>query len=186
MCGEDIDNDYTLDNYPCATPQAQIFTIIATSCLFFYFAFLAMQSILYTSCNFRKDLPWSCIDQGITFIKVLWKLVISLAFMFDKDSYYHKELGLACAVIGLIVVFRRLHSAIIFNTTIYFMQTFYEIELTWLFLTVSTLELAGSRLKVNLVVVLFIIGVLLSVLALQLTQQHRKKDLLTSLLYDNK
>lgn len=77
--------------------------IISTAIIVSYLIFLMVQNQLYTSNSFESPLPWASFDNGVSFMKLLQKLVISFTLIFDKTAKNRQYELLAIAGIGLAV-----------------------------------------------------------------------------------
>lgn len=43
-----------------------------------------MQTKLFTTANYRVDMPWASLDREALLIKMIWKAAIAIAFIADK------------------------------------------------------------------------------------------------------
>ena len=73
-------------------------------------------------------------------MKVIWKVVITFAFAFDKYGNYRAETGLASFIIGSIICYKRLTTGIFFDKTVYYASASYDIMITleYLFMTIHS------------------------------------------------
>ncbi len=111
--------------------------VTSTVLLLVFITFLLIESYFYSSNSFEEVVPWASFDKTLITIRILIKLVISAGFVFDKAGNYRGEVNLICFFIQLFIVVRRYQSAIIFNTSVLYMQVFYESLSMWLYIAVS-------------------------------------------------
>lgn len=97
-----------------------------------YLAFILIQQIVYTTCIFVSDIPWASIDREISYVRIVWKLLISFGFMFDKFGNTRQEIDLVCGLIGLYIIWRRVSVGVIYHRGIYYLRTLTEFLQVWL------------------------------------------------------
>jgi hypothetical protein len=137
--------------------------VFSTLGLIFYVVFLILQQQLYASNNFESTLPWSSMERRLIILRVLYKLVITTCFVFDKEGKIHGYVGFICFCICAVILFKRCTSALIFKRTVFFATVLYETTSTWLYLAVSMHLLTDSKITVMVLGLICGIGFLLSV-----------------------
>ena len=137
--------------------------VFSTLCLIFSVVFLILQQQLYASNNFESTLPWSSMERRLIILRVLYKLVITTCFVFDKEGKIRGYVGFICFCICAVILFKRCTSALIFKRTVFFATVLYETTSTWLYLAVSMHLLTDSKITVMVLGLICGIGFLLSV-----------------------
>ncbi|TNV87908.1 hypothetical protein FGO68_gene2105 [Halteria grandinella] len=122
--------------------------------------FLVVQQNIYTTCTFSKTIPWAALDCDVTFVRIIWKLVIAFGFMFDKFGNYRQELDLACFLIGSYVTYRRVTVAIIYNRGIYYNRVVTVFLCAWLQLVVGMHLFTATPLTLSTIALTFAIGLI--------------------------
>lgn len=88
LCEEDPDDIYVLENVECGSVSNQIMVVFSTVTLILYISFLFIQTMIYNSCDFETAIPWASVEDSHSHARVIWKLIISFGFMFDKAGLY--------------------------------------------------------------------------------------------------
>jgi len=114
LCNENPKEDYVLTDIECGGFLNTILIFFSTITLIFYLAFLLLKHLLYTSCSFISDIPWSTLDRKLAFVRIAWKLVLSLGFMLGKGGSMRLEINIACFLIGALTSYRVLTTAVIY------------------------------------------------------------------------
>lgn len=163
-CDEDPTIPYTLPDITCDSATHKILMIFSTLGLIFYVLFLILQQQLYASNNFESTLPWSSMERRLTILRVLYKLVITTCFVFDKRGETRGYVGLVCFCLCAIIIFKRCTSALIFRKSVFFATIFYETSSTWLYLAVSMHILTDSKISVMVLGLICGIAIIFSAL----------------------
>ena len=153
--------------------------VFSTLGLIVYVVFLILQQQLYASNNFESTRPWSSMERRLIILRVLYKLVITTCFVFDKEGKTRGYVGFVCFCICAIILFKRCTSALIFKRTVFFATVLYETSSTWLYLAVSLHILTDSKITVMVLGLICGIGVLLSVTICILLDRKRSLFLQT-------
>lgn len=124
---------------------------------------------------FESPLPWASLERSLTIITVLQKLILSVSYAFEGKTL-RSELNLLVFLFGVIIVYQRLSSALIFHKSIHYMTAFYECFLTWAFLTVSIHDLSGTELTIGTVMGLSLAGAV-SIMFLLLITEYRQHQI---------
>jgi len=138
--------------------------VFSTLGIIIYVIFLVMQQQLYASNNFESTLPWSSMERRLTILRVLYKLVITTCFVFDKEGKTRGYVGFICFCICALILFKRTTSALIFKRSVFFATLFYESSSTWLYLIVSLHILSDTHITVMSLSLICITGVFFSVI----------------------
>jgi hypothetical protein len=77
-------------------------------------------------------------------MKVVWKVVITFAFAFDKYGKYRGETGLTSFLIGLLICYKRLTTGIFFDKSVYYASASYDLMITLLYLFVTVHNYANA------------------------------------------
>jgi hypothetical protein len=93
---------------------------------------LVVQYSVYTTCTFSEDIPWAAIHCDATYVRVLWKLVISLSFMFDKFGDKRQAVDIVCFIIGSYVTYRRVAVGIVYNRSVHYARVLQVFLCAWL------------------------------------------------------
>lgn len=111
-------------------------------------------------------------------LKVLWKLLIILGFVFDKYGRIRAEIGIGSFIFGLIVCYKRLTSAIIFDKSVHYAVTLYDITLTILYLIVPLHILSNTTLNVTNVTMVLASSLFISIVLFVLLETIHKNELI--------
>ena len=104
------------------------------------------------------------MERRLTILRVLYKLVITTCFVFDKEGKTRGYVGLICFCICAIILIKRCTSALIFKRSVFFATLFYETSSTWLYLIVSMHILTDTYITVMSLSLICITGVFFSVI----------------------
>ena len=96
-------------------------------------------------------------------IKVLLRLVLSFAFIFDKVGNSKAAVGLVCFFLCAIITFRRLTGAFFFRRSISQANLVYDFLMTILFLCTSITSYFGESFTIISVTILFLLCIFLAV-----------------------
>ena len=132
LCNEDPNVDYTIQGMGCNSITHIFLTVLSSLTIIVYCLFLFLQQNLYTSNNFESVLPWSGIERKIVMLKVVYKLVLSSCFIFDKSGSNRALIGLISAILCGILAYKRYYSALIFRRSVFNATLFYEVITGWL------------------------------------------------------
>jgi hypothetical protein len=86
------------------------------------------------------------MERRLSIMRVIYKLVITASFVFDKKGESRGLVGLVSFFICAFIAFKRQTSALIFNHWVYYATIFYESSTTWLYLNISLHILTGTEL----------------------------------------
>jgi hypothetical protein len=115
LCQEDPDDILIISGVVCGSLFSQVLVVCSTVTLFMYLIFISVQELIYTSSNYETKIPWGQLDRQTQLIKVIWKLLMTIGFVFDKYGRVKNEIGIACFILGLIICYKRFKSGIIFE-----------------------------------------------------------------------
>lgn len=68
-------------------------------------------------------MPWAAIDCDAIYLSIVWKLVISFGYMFDKGGAHREEIDIACAVLGIYIAFKRSFFGFKFNKKMHYARS---------------------------------------------------------------
>lgn len=175
LCDEDPNESYTLVGMKCYSMAHQLLITFSTLSLIIYLIFLFVQSLLFTSNNFESSLPWSSLERRLAIARILLKLLLAAAFVFDKEGKIRGPIDLVCFLLSLFVVYNRYHKALIFNQSVFYAMIIYEVQQMWLFLCVSIHVLSSNPFNILSLVFLMVSGFFISFIIIML--QIRKKQI---------
>ena len=114
------------------------------------------------------------MERRLTILRVLYKLVITTCFVFDKKGEIRGYVGLVCFCLCAIIIFKRCTSALIYKRSVYYATIIYEASSTWLYLAVSMHILTDSKITVMILGEICAIAIILSVVLC--VYQDRKRN----------
>lgn len=82
---------------------------------------------MYNSSNLETTLPWTSLDRDLPIFRLMWKLLISCSFTFDKVGKLGDYTKLAIAGFGAIISIKRLSYSLILDKTVYYAASFYDL-----------------------------------------------------------
>lgn len=84
------------------------------------------------------------MERRIIMLKVLYKLVLTACFVFDKNGQIRGQVGIICSLLNGFLVSKRYKSALIFKRSVYYATIFYEVFIMWLQFMVGMYILANA------------------------------------------
>lgn len=112
-------------------------------------------------------------------MKLILKLIQSIAFAFDKKGTKSGYINLICCFFSLIIVYNRNIRAIVIEESAFIATNIYDSLLLWLFLFVGIQKLSNEQINVTTLALFFAISIFLSLLP-PIYQTYSKNKLLTN------
>lgn len=108
-------------------------------------------------------------------LKVVYKLVLSACFVFDKSGQSRGQVGLITAVLCCVLTFKRFKTALLFKKSVYYATLFYDVFNTWLQFIIAIRNFLGTEITISSLTGIMLIGVFMSISVIVL-RIIRKKD----------
>jgi hypothetical protein len=177
LCEEDQDDVYVIEGVVCGGIFNQVMIIVSSVTFIFYVGFLMVQEIIYTSCNFETDIPWAQLDRKVQLLKVIWKLVITFAFTFDKYGKLRAETGMVCFFIGAIICYKRLTTGLLFHKSVQYAIASYDIIITCFYFLVSLHFFANATINLSNLFLGLFFSLILVALSIFLSEWRARREL---------
>lgn len=137
LCEEDLDDTYVLDIVECGSATHMALIACSTLGLILFLSFIVVERLLFNSRNFESEVPWGSLERQFDFLKLILKLIQSIAFAFDKKGTRSGYINLICFSISLIIVYNRNTRAIVIDESAFLATNIYDSMLLWLFFFVG-------------------------------------------------
>ena len=121
LCDEDITfNEYALSETLCSDTEHGVMQAISSLGLLFYFSFLFYNQRVFNTLLLTSTVPWAGFDRGVSFVRSSYRFILVGLFVFGKDSsdLVHALVILACCMLSLFALIRRLTTALNFPKAI--------------------------------------------------------------------
>lgn len=116
---------------------------------------------MYTTSNFVSSIPWAAIDSDATYTNIVWKLIISFGYIFDKAGSHRQELDIVCFLLGIYITIKRALYGITFNRGVHYARGTQLFLNSWLQLVVGAHTYFGKPLTLCDLVLSLAIGLFL-------------------------
>ena len=113
------------------------------------------------------------MERRLSIVRVIYKLLITAAFVFDKKAESSGEIGIVCSILCFFIVYKRCTAALIFRKSVFYATLFYEASIAVLFSATAIHNLSKTHLTITSLAVLFGMSVVFS-LTMILGQEWRK------------
>lgn len=178
LCEEDPDDVYVLENVSCGSTANQIMVISSTVTLILYITFLFVQTMIYNSCDFETNIPWASVEDTHSHARVIWKLIISFGFMFDKAGVYRQIVNFVCAAFGLLISYHRLTSAQIFNRTVHYLSVASDLLASWLYICLPIHQYFNAEISVSTLIKMVSCGLVLIVFCIYASEMRNQSEII--------
>ena len=106
------------------------------------------------------------MERWLGTVKILYKLLLTATFVFNKDGMLQGPVGLVCFITCSFIVYRRLTTALMFKPSVYYATTFYQTLQMWLFLSISLHTLFKTPISIATLSLIVSIGIILGIIAI--------------------
>jgi Kef-type K+ transport system membrane component KefB len=113
------------------------------------------------------------MERRLSIVRVVYKFLITAAFVFDKKAESSGEIGIICAALCFFIVYKRCTAALIFRKSVFYAMILYESSTAILFFSAGIHNLSKTRLNITTLAVLIAICLIFS-FAMILGQEWRK------------
>ncbi|TNV87948.1 hypothetical protein FGO68_gene15622 [Halteria grandinella] len=178
LCEEDPDDIYVLENVECGSVSNQIMVVFSTVTLILYISFLFIQTMIYNSCDFETSIPWASVEDSHSHARVIWKLIISFGFMFDKAGEYRQIVSFISAAFGLLISYHRLTSAQIFNRSVHYLSVASDLLASWLYICLPIHQYFSSEISVASLVTIVLCGSVLIIVCVVFSEMRNQHEII--------
>lgn len=98
--------------------------------------------------------------------------------MLDKFGRVRAEIGIACFILGAIISYKRLKTAIIFNKSVHYAIASYDIIISCLYLVISMHSFMKESLTITSLALYLVTILILVILSLFFAERKAKQDLI--------
>ncbi|TNV87875.1 hypothetical protein FGO68_gene16168 [Halteria grandinella] len=185
LCDEDAENIMILFDNECGSTQNQLLIVSSTFFLTIYLIFLLVHSKVYTASTFTYSIPWAAIDSDVTFFTILWKLIISFGYIFDKYGSHREELDLVCFLLGFYISIKRAFFGITFHRGLHYARGTQLFLLSWLQLVVGAHTYFGKPLTTTDILISTTTGLFLGLVLVIVGEWWNSKLIKSQMYYSN-
>jgi hypothetical protein len=120
-------------------------------------------------------LPWSGIERRIIMLKVVYKLVLTACFVFDKSGSSRGQVGLVSAILCCVLAIKRYKSALLFKASVFYATLFYDVFNTWLQFLMAIRNFAGTEITITSLCTFILSGLFFSFSVVILRARKKKQ-----------
>lgn len=158
----------------CGSAYNMGLSVFSAMTLAIYMAFLYIEINLYNSCHLETKLPWASLERKLPLINVVFKLVISFTFVFDKRGTILPYARLLLSFIGGVVAFKRLGFSVLLDPYIFYASSFYDNFNCWMFLMVAIHQLSNLSITIAKLTLILTSGVFVAATVVIVGEKLRK------------
>jgi hypothetical protein len=103
--------------------------------------------------------------------------LITFGFALDKYGRVRAEIGIACFLLGAIICYKRLTTAKIFDKTVHYAITTYDIIITFFYLVIALHLLSETTLYISTLVIAISCILTFIIICIILSEKKTKEDL---------
>lgn len=140
--------------------------------LILYLITAAVQLTLHQPSESGSTIPWSSLHRHLLFLKVILKLVLTAAFIFDKASKLKPGFLLASCFLMFYILYKRFVDSMLFQFRVHVLATSLDIVLCVCLLSIPMHILIDEALQLSTVVGIITVAIMLLALYAYM-QQNR-------------
>ncbi|TNV87993.1 hypothetical protein FGO68_gene6410 [Halteria grandinella] len=171
--GELESQQMVLKDISCGGTTNDLLAAVSTITLIAYILFLYIQSHLYNSTNLESKMPWTSLDRDIPVFRLIWKILLTCSFVFDKSGKLSDFTKLGAAGLGGIISVKRLSYALVLDKTVFNATAFYDLCISQLYLHLAFNNLCGYAVSIDKLVFLLSMTVFFSISAILISDKLR-------------